>query len=338
MNRKFYKDKTILITGGAGSIGSELFTQLQDFQVKKIIILDQSELAIHKLKTALNPNYLNDKIFIELADIRSQKIVDILFKKHSPDIVFHAAALKHVPILEDFPSEAVLTNIYGTKNVITSAINESTQNFVFISTDKAVEPSSVMGASKKVAEHYINQLPKSQTIFSIVRFGNVYNSNGSAIELFSEQIEKGGPVTITNPNVERYFISIQEACKKVLEICPISNTTKTFIIDMGDPLKIVDIINQLIHKNWSVSKTEIEIIEIGLRKGEKIKEKLVEDTVELIESDIDKVSFFESFKQKTKIKMQDINDLIKVANERNELKVLDLLVKLSDLQNNMDEL
>lgn len=331
MIESFYKDKTILITGGAGSIGSELCFQLLNFDISRIIVLDQSELALHKLEINLKKKQVYSKVDLLLSDIRNEIHIELIFENYQPDIVFHAAALKQLPILEKFPSEAVLTNIHGTQNMVNASRRVQVKKFIFISTDKAVEPSSILGATKQIAENFINKQVENQTKYSIIRFGNVYNSNGSAIELFNKQIECGGPITITNPNSKRYFISINRACKSIINISSISNGEETFVIDMGEPRSIVDVIKELIVKKGLILNEDIEIKTIGLRQGEKLKEKLINDYEVLKPTSLDKISYFKTSEGSADLNFHDLKELVDFAKERNESAVFSKLKKLSNL-------
>ena len=243
------KGKSILVTGAAGSIGSEIVRQVINFKPEKIIILDQAETPLHSLSLELIA--LNSKVEIVniIADIRDFATIDKVFKNYSPNVVYHAAAYKHVPMMEENPSQAIFTNVMGTKNVADLSHKYGVERFVMVSTDKAVNPSSVMGASKRIAEMYVQSKhfkhkklgTENQTKFITTRFGNVLGSNGSVVPLFTKQIQEGGPITITHPEIIRYFMTIPEACQLVLEACSMGNGGEIYIFDMGKPVKIMDL-------------------------------------------------------------------------------------------------
>jgi FlaA1/EpsC-like NDP-sugar epimerase len=270
--------KTILVTGAAGSIGSELVRQIINFNPKKIVLLDQAESAIYDLVNELKD--YNQTSFEEvIADIRNQERMENVFKHFKPQIVYHAAAYKHVPLMEMNPSEAISTNVGGTKIVADLAVKYDIDRFVLVSTDKAVNPTSVMGASKRAAEIYIQAIGKtSKTKFITTRFGNVLGSNGSVIPLFKKQIEKGGPLTITHPDITRYFMTIPEACQLVLEAGCMGNGGEVYIFDMGESVKIFDLANKMIRLSGLTVGKDIEIVFTGLRPGEKLYEELLNNS------------------------------------------------------------
>jgi FlaA1/EpsC-like NDP-sugar epimerase len=270
--------KVILVTGAAGSIGSELVRQIIKFNPKKIVLLDQAESAIYDLVNELKD--IHQTTFEEvIADVRNHERMENVFNHFKPQIVYHAAAYKHVPLMEMNPSEAIFTNVGGTKIVADLAIKYHTDRFVLVSTDKAVNPTSVMGASKRAVEIYTQALGKSsKTKFITTRFGNVLGSNGSVIPLFKKQIEKGGPITITHPEITRYFMTIPEACQLVLEAGCMGNGGEIYIFDMGESVKIVDLANKMIRLSGLTVGKDIEIIYTGLRPGEKLYEELLNNS------------------------------------------------------------
>ncbi|MFN4234860.1 MAG: polysaccharide biosynthesis protein [Bacteroidia bacterium] len=273
---KQIKDKVVLVTGAAGSIGSEIVRQALRFNPKKIILLDQAETPLFELELELNEKYNQQQFEAVIGDIKHSERMENVFKTFRPQIVFHAAAYKHVPLMELNPSEAVLTNVLGTKVVADLAHKYHCEKFVLISTDKAVNPSSVMGASKRIAEKYVQSLNEhSQTKFITTRFGNVLGSNGSVITLFRRQIEKGGPITITHPEITRYFMTIPEACQLVLEAGAMGNGGEVFIFDMGQSVKIVDLAKKMIKLSGLELDKDIKIVYTGLRPGEKLYEELL---------------------------------------------------------------
>jgi len=286
--------KTIMITGAAGSIGSEITRQVLGFNPRKIIMLDQAETPLHNLTLEINGVTSGTKIRSVLADIRNKETLEKVFSTYQPDVVYHAAAYKHVPLMEDNPSQAVSTNIIGTKNLADLAIKYNVERFVMVSTDKAVNPSSVMGASKRIAEKYVQTLYQNghepdATKFITTRFGNVLGSNGSIVPLFTKQIAEGGPITITHPEIIRYFMTIPEACQLVLEAGAMGKGGEIFIFDMGEPVKIIDLAKKMIRLAGFTPDKEIEIKIIGLRPGEKLYEELLNDTSKTLPTHNEKI-------------------------------------------------
>ena len=272
---KEFTDKTILITGAAGSIGSEITRQLSRLKVDKLILVDQAESFLYNLQQELINKSITNIVSI-IGDVRNKEKMDQLFEQYKPNIVFHAAAYKHVPFMEEFPREAICTNVIGTKIIADLAIKHKAEKFVFISTDKAVNPTNVMGASKRIAEMYINsQDHTGETKFITTRFGNVLGSNGSVIPLFQAQIKKGGPITVTHKDITRYFMTIPEACQLVLEAGCMGNGGEIFVFDMGKSIKIFDLALNMIRLSGLKYPSEMDIKITGLRPGEKIYEELL---------------------------------------------------------------
>lgn len=276
---KSLNNKVILITGAAGSIGSEIVRQCLKFKPKQILILDQAETPMHDLVLELNNNNL---ILPIIADIRNIERITKVFDKFRPQIVFHAAAYKHVPLMEDNPYEAITTNVLGTRIVADLAVSYEAEKFIYVSTDKAVNPTNIMGASKRISEIYVQSLNsklelinRKHTKFITTRFGNVLGSNGSVIPRFKKQIKSGGPVTVTHPEINRYFMTIPEACRLVLEAGSMGNGGEIYIFDMGEPVKIVDLAEKMIRLSGLKPYKDIEIKFTGLRPGEKLKEELL---------------------------------------------------------------
>ncbi|TPV33355.1 polysaccharide biosynthesis protein [Paucihalobacter ruber] len=272
-----YSNQIILITGAAGSIGSEIARKLTQYDYKHLILLDNSESALYNLEQEFKNNGHTNFMPI-VADIRDYKRLEQLFNEFKPKIVFHAAAYKHVPLMESNPYEAINVNVIGTRNLALLSVKYAVQKFIMISTDKAVNPTNVMGATKRVAELIINTLPeKGQTKFITTRFGNVLGSNGSVIPLFKKQIELGGPITVTHPEITRYFMTIAEACSLVLEAGAMGNGGEIFVFDMGQSIKIYDLALNMIILSGLRFPEDVGIKITGLRPGEKIYEELLAD-------------------------------------------------------------
>ena len=269
-------NKTILVTGAAGSIGSEIVRQIINFNPKKIILLDQAESPLYDMEMELNDEHIKVAYEIVIGDIRNTERLENLFRTFRPEIVFHAAAYKHVPMMENNPSESILTNVFGTKNCADLSVKYKVEKFVMVSTDKAVNPTNVMGASKRIAEIYTQSLGKTSTTkFITTRFGNVLGSNGSVIPRFRQQIENGGPVTITHPDITRFFMTIPEACQLVLEAGTSGHGGEIFIFDMGESVKILDLAKKMIKLSGLTLDKDIKITFTGLRPGETLYEELL---------------------------------------------------------------
>lgn len=269
-------DKVVMVTGAAGSIGSEICRQLIQYKPKKIIMLDQAESPMYDLQFELKNNepykeYVDHMVFV-IANVKDKQRIEEVFRDHKPQIIYHAAAYKHVPFMEENPYEAIYVNVFGTKNVADLAIKYGAEKFVMISTDKAVNPTNVMGATKRMAEIYIQSRSTDQTHFVTTRFGNVLGSNGSVIPLFKKQLAAGGPLTVTHKDIIRYFMTIPEACNLVLEAGAMGEGGDIFVFDMGKPVKIYDLAEKMIQLSGLKG---IEIKEIGLRPGEKLYEELL---------------------------------------------------------------
>ncbi|MBC8147487.1 MAG: polysaccharide biosynthesis protein, partial [Bacteroidetes bacterium] len=282
--------RNVLITGAAGSIGSELVRQIANYSPKNIILVDNAETPLYQVELELAEHPMGVSNEIILCDIRNKTRMKLIFERFKPEIIFHAAAYKHVPMMENNPTEAMLNNIEGTKVVADLAVDFNIEKFIMISTDKAVNPTSVMGASKRIAEIYTQSLnKKSNTKFITTRFGNVLGSNGSVIPLFAKQIEQGGPVKITHPKVTRYFMTIPEACQLVLEAGSMGLGGEIYIFDMGKSVKIVDLAKKMIKLSRLTLGKDIQIIYTGLRPGEKLYEELLnneENTIQTHHSQI----------------------------------------------------
>lgn len=272
--------KTILITGGAGSIGSEIVRQVALFKPALIVVLDQAETPLYDIEMEMLNSFPHLSFKFVLADISNRHRIEPIFEKYQFSMVYHAAAYKHVPLIEENPHEGVLVNVLGTKNLALLASRFKVNRFVMVSTDKAVKPTNVMGASKRTAELFVQALQKTEnnsTKFITTRFGNVLGSNGSVIPHFKRQIEKGGPITITHPDITRYFMTIPEACDLVLQAGTMGKGGEIFVFDMGEPVKIVDLAERMIKLSGLKPNVDIKIIYTGLRPGEKLYEELLSD-------------------------------------------------------------
>lgn len=271
----FARDKTVLVTGAGGSIGSEMCRQICNFKPKLLLLVEQAENPLFYIERELNNRFSDVAIKAVICDITDETRVEGIFRHYKPDVVIHAAAHKHVPLMELNPGEAIKNNVVGTKTVADVADNNATTNFVMISTDKAVNPTSIMGSSKRIAELYIQDLNKtSNTHFVTVRFGNVLDSEGSVVPIFRKQIARGGPVTVTHPEMKRYFMTIPEASQLVLQAAAMGKGGEIFVLDMGEPVKIVDLARELITLSGFRPGEDIEVVFTGERPGEKLFEEL----------------------------------------------------------------
>jgi FlaA1/EpsC-like NDP-sugar epimerase len=304
---KQLKDKTVLITGAAGSIGSEIVRQVLTFNPKVILMLDQAETPLHQLTLEIQKLETNTEIHSLIADVRSKKAMESVFATYQPQVVYHAAAYKHVPLMEENPAQAIVTNVKGTKNVADISCKYGVAKFVMVSTDKAVNPSNVMGASKRIAEKYVQSLQWKHkkensgvvTKFITTRFGNVLGSNGS-----------GGPVTITHKDIIRYFMTIPEACQLVLEAGAMGNGGEIYIFDMGKPVKIYDLARKMIKLAGFTPDVDIKIDEVGLRPGEKLYEELLNDSAKTIPTHHEKIMIAQEIEEEFEDLHQDIIELI----------------------------
>ncbi len=297
--RRLINGKRVLITGAGGTIGAELVRQAIAFDPEHLVMVDNAEFNLYQIDLEMRENGHGDKVTSSLTDVCNQAHLDEVFDAHRPEIVLHAAAFKHVPIVEENRCAGAMTNVFGAKNVFDAAIEIKAETVVFISTDKAVNPSSFMGATKRIAELYAQALDVAQndTRFVTVRFGNVLGSTGSVAPLFMRQIARGGPVTVTHPDISRYFMTTREAVQLVLQAASLDNREKSilthdgrvFVLDMGEPVRILDFAKRIIEANGKVPGRDIEIKFTGLRPGEKLYEEIFLDTDKLIKTGADGV-------------------------------------------------
>lgn len=326
--------KRILITGAAGSIGSEIARQVILFKPELLVLVDQAESPLYDIERELRLSNSSVNIISHLADITIKERVDYIFKEFAPQLVYHAAAYKHVPMMESNPSEAVTCNILGTKILADLSVKYKVDKFVMISTDKAVNPTSVMGCSKRIAEIYVQSLNNhhptnpNQTAFVTTRFGNVLGSNGSVIPLFKNQIKEGGPVTVTHPDISRYFMTIPEACQLVLEAGTMGKGGEVFIFDMGKSIKILDLAKKMIRLSGFEPERDIRIVFTGIREGEKLYEELLTNSENTIPTHHPKILI-------GKVKeysYNEINNYVELFNDlvydKNELKMVALMKEL----------
>lgn len=324
---------SILVTGAAGSIGSEIARQVVLFNPKELIVLDQAESALHELHLELNAlANKNVRVVPCLCDIRNLDALTKVFSDFHPAVVYHAAAYKHVPMMEEYPSQAIFTNVMGTKNVADLSCQYKATSFVMVSTDKAVNPSNIMGASKRIAECYIKYIhvnnTNCQTKFITTRFGNVLGSNGSVVPLFTKQIEQGGPITITHPDIIRYFMTIPEACQLVLEAGAMGKGGEIFIFDMGEPVKILDLAKKMIRLAGFIPEKDIQIKFVGLRPGEKLYEELLTESSKTLATHHKKIM----------IATEGIENIVNFGEQVNDLIVLAKSGDLNDLVGKMKKM
>ena len=322
------KGKRVLVTGAAGSIGSEIVRQLLAYHPELIILCDQAETPLHSLELELQERKTNVNCIPYLADITNEQRMEDMFTQFQPQYVYHAAAYKHVPMMELCPSEAVKNNVLGTKLIADLSVKHYVERFVMVSTDKAVNPTNVMGASKRLAEIYVQGLSKeiaNSTKFITTRFGNVLGSNGSVINRFKDQILKGGPVTVTHPNITRYFMTIPEACQLVLEAGSMGNGGEIFVFDMGEPVTIADLAKKMIRLFGYIPNIDIDITYSGLRPGEKLYEELLSDDENTLKTYHEKIMIAkvrEVALQDIEAKFNQFRKLVNSSENENELVAL----------------
>ena len=329
MRRHF--EKAVLVTGGAGSIGSEIVRQVAQFKPSLLVVLDQAETPLHEIQLEMEEKYPDINFRFVLGDISNKHRLEPLFQKYNFSMVYHAAAYKHVPLIENNPHEAILVNVFGTKNLATLSSKYKINRFVMISTDKAVNPTNVMGASKRGAELLVQALqdvPGNTTKFITTRFGNVLGSNGSVIPHFKKQIEKGGPVTITHPDIVRYFMTIPEACELVLQAGTMGKGGEIFVFDMGEPVKIKDLAIKMIKLSGFEPEIDIKLKYTGLRPGEKLYEELLSDGTKNLPTPHEKIMV----SMDPHMEFEEIeslaNKITKAALRRDKIEVVKLLKKI----------
>lgn len=314
-----FRGKTIMVTGAAGSIGSELCRQLATFGIKELVLFDNSETPMHNIRLELEDRFPNLKFIPVIGDVRMLPRLDFAFRTYRPQVVFHAAAYKHVPLMEENPCEAVLANVAGSRNVADKCIEYDVEKMVMISTDKAVNPTNIMGCTKRLAEIYVQSLGlaieagkvKGKTKFVTTRFGNVLGSNGSVIPRFREQIAKGGPVTVTHPDITRFFMTIPEACRLVMEAATMATGTQIFVFDMGKSVKIAHLAKRMIELAGLEVDKDIKIEYTGLRPGEKLYEEVLSNTENTLPTSHDRIRI-------AKVREYDYADALKAAQELEE--------------------
>jgi len=325
----FISGQDILVTGGAGSIGSEICRQLSNLAPNKLFILDHEESNLFNIDHELRSNFPKINLIPIICDIRDFKKLNSIFEDINPDIVFHAAAYKHVPLMEMYPDEAVKTNVLGTYNILKCSTRKSVNKFILISTDKAVNPKSIMGATKAIAELLVREFSKKINCFS-VRFGNVWGSRGSVVPLFQEQIKLGGPVTVTHPEMIRYFMTIEEASQLVIKAGSIGKEGEVYMLDMGEPIKIMDIAEYLIRSQGLIVNKDIKIVTTSIRPGEKLEETLINKS-EILQ----KTNYKQVFKSKVIDNNFQIIDYVKKLEESlDNIANLNLIInKIINLKN-----
>jgi FlaA1/EpsC-like NDP-sugar epimerase len=318
------RDKVVLVTGAAGSIGSEICRQLSNYPVKEIIALDQSETGLFDLDNEFRNHFKQVKLSVVLASVRDKKTIEQVMQTRQPFAVFHAAAYKHVPLLEEFPAEVVKTNVFGTKNVVEAAAANGVKKFVMVSTDKAVNPTNLMGASKRIAEMIVQNAGLHASMHTITtRFGNVLGSNGSVVPTFRKQIEEGGPVTVTHADITRYFMTIPEASALVIEAGTMGQRNEIFVFDMGEPVKIIDLAKRMIRLAGYIPGESMDINITGLRPGEKLYEELFSETEKLVGTHHPKIM--------KAMNLEIRNDIDEKLNEFNVLLEGNLLFEVQEI-------
>jgi FlaA1/EpsC-like NDP-sugar epimerase len=326
------KGRKVMVTGAAGSIGSEIVRQALYYNPELIILVDQAESDLFEVENELKLKKGTLKIYPIIADITNEDRMECIFKEFLPEIIFHAAAYKHVPMMEKNSSEAVLCNIKGTKQMADLSVKYGAEKFVMISTDKAVNPSSVMGASKRIAEMYVQSLNNyiskknpDATKFVTTRFGNVLGSNGSVIPVFKKQIEQGGPITVTHPEITRFFMTIPEACQLVLEAGAMGKGGEIFVFDMGESIKVIDLAKKMVRLSGLEVGRDIEIIFTGLRSGEKLYEEVLDINENTLPTYHHKILIAKTREEKYDDVKNSVELLINSAQDNDELKLVGIM-------------
>ena len=330
---KLLNDHVVLITGAAGSIGSEMVRQIATYNPSHMVLVDQAETPMHDIRLMMKNQWPDIKAETIVADIADKRVMERIFEQYRPEYVFHAAAYKHVPMMEDNPSEAVVNNVDGTRIIADLSVKYGTRKFVMVSTDKAVNPTNVMGCSKRICEIYVQSLDKAikegriegKTQFVTTRFGNVLGSNGSVIPIFQEQIKKGGPITVTHPDIIRFFMLIPEACKLVIEAGTMGKGGEIYVFDMGEPVKIVDLAKRMIH--FSGAKN-IEIKFTGLRDGEKLYEEVLNDKEITLPTFHPKIKVAKVREYEFDVVQSDISDLVAGAPDSDDMQIVAQMKKI----------
>lgn len=318
-------NRRIMVTGAAGSIGGELANLLAGFEPQELILIDQAETPLHAVRLRMNRKYPNVKCTTIVSNICHSHRMETIFAAYQPEIVFHAAAYKHVPMMEDNPTEAVLNNIDGTRKLADLAVKYKVESFIMVSTDKAVNPTNVMGCSKRICEMYCQSLSGNRdynvgdTHFITTRFGNVLDSNGSVIPIFREQIRRGGPITVTHPDVIRFFMLISEACRLVLEAATIGKGGEIYVFDMGEPVRIIDLAKGMIELS---GKSDVKIEITGLRPGEKLYEEVLDDKETVLPTSNSKIKVARVRKYSYEEVKEQVNCLIEIAKEYNATRTV----------------
>lgn len=331
-----FRDKTVLVTGAAGSIGSELCRQLATFGIRQLILFDNAETPMHEIRLEMEDRFPDLKFVPVIGDVRIPKRLDYVFRTYRPQVVFHAAAYKHVPLMEENPCEAVLVNVVGSRNVADRCIRYGVEKMVMISTDKAVNPTNVMGCTKRLAEIYVQSLGQAivsgriegRTQFITTRFGNVLGSNGSVIPRFREQIEHGGPVTVTHPEIRRYFMTIPEACRLVMEAATIGRGNTIFVFDMGECVKIAELARRMIALAGFRVDQDIRIVYTGLRPGEKLYEEVLSNTENTLPTAHEKIRIAKVREYDYEEACRDVEELERLAREFDIPNVVRLMKRI----------
>jgi FlaA1/EpsC-like NDP-sugar epimerase len=333
--KKEMEGAVVCITGGAGSIGSELARQALSYKPHTLVLIDQAESPLYDIERELRAISQQTRLFVYVADICNTERITRIFAEHKPEMLFHAAAYKHVPLMESNPSEAVTVNIFGTKGLADIAVKFKVRKFVMISTDKAVNPTNVMGCTKRIAEIYVQSLDRhlesmalGKTSFVTTRFGNVLGSNGSVIPIFKEQLKKGGPITVTHPEITRFFMTIPEACELVIEAGVMGQGGEIFIFDMGKPIKIYDLARKMVMLSGKELNRDIEIVFTGLRDGEKLYEELLSDQENTIPTHNEKILKAKVSEYHYDEVCRNLDLLEDFINDKNEHKMVTLMKEI----------